>query len=87
MRYLVLVCLIGLGVGLIAFAFVATGGDHLASFDPHHPATFFPSLESRLRAFHTAASGLLRNLVNEVIGPYREGFQHGSQARKALGGG
>lgn len=81
MRYIVLACLFGLGVGLIAFGFVATGGDHLASFDPYHPATFLPSLESRLRAFHTAAGELLTNVVEEVIAPYREGFRHHWQAR------
>jgi hypothetical protein len=81
MRYIVLACLMSLGVGLIAFGFVATGGDHLASFDPHHPATFLPSLESRLRAFHTAAGELLTNVVEEAIAPYREGFRHHWQAR------
>jgi hypothetical protein len=81
MRYIVIVGLIGVGVGLIAFGFVATGGDHLASFDPHHPATFLPSLESRLRVSRTAAGELLKDLAEGFIAPYREGFRHNVRAR------
>jgi hypothetical protein len=81
MRYIVLVALIGLGLALITFGFVATGGNHLATFDPLHPATFFPSVASRFRAFHTATSELLTNLVEELIAPYREGFRRNWQTR------
>lgn len=72
MRYLILVCLIGLGLSLIAFGLAGTHGDRLASLDPHHPAALLLSLDNRLHALRSAATELLRGLVDEFTAPYRE---------------
>ena len=72
MRYLILVCLLGLGLSLIAFGLAGPPGDRLASFDPHHPAALLLSLDNRLHAFRFAATELLRGLVDEFAAPYRE---------------
>jgi len=77
MRYLILVCLIGLGLSLITFGLV-TPGDRFASLDPHHPAALFLNIESGLRAFGSAASELARGLVEEFTNPYRERFRRES---------
>jgi len=80
MRYLILVCLIGLGLGLITFG-LATPGDRVASIDPHHPAALFLNIESGLRAFGSAARELVRGLVEEYTSPYRQRLRHESPTR------
>ena len=72
MRYLILICLIGLGLSLIALGLAGTPGDRLASFGPHHPAALLLSIDNRLHAFRSAATELLRDLVDEFTAPYRE---------------
>jgi hypothetical protein len=78
MRYILLIGVIGLaiafGLGLLA----APSANPLASFDPHHPATLFLSMESGLRAFGSAAGELVRGLVREFTSPYRERLQRES---------
>ncbi len=77
MRYLILVCLIGLGVGLITFGLV-TPADRVPSLGSHHPAAIFLNIESSLRTFGSAASELARGLVEEFTNPYRERFRRES---------
>jgi len=76
MRYVILVCLIAFGLGLITFGLAAAPGDPLASFDPHYPATLLLNIDNQLRAFGAAGSELVRELVNEVTAPYRERLRH-----------
>ena len=76
MKYLILVCLIALGLGLITLGLAATPGDPLAAFDPHHTATLLLNVDSRLREFRSAASELVRGLVDEFTAPYRERLRH-----------
>jgi len=83
MRYLILVCLIGLGLSLIAFGLV-TPGDRFTSLDPHHPAALFLHIENGLRAFGSAASELVRGLVEEFTNPYRERFRRESLTQSQL---
>ena len=78
MRYPILVCLIGLGLGLITFGLAAAPGDPRASFNSHHPATLLLDIDSRLREFRSAAGELVRGLVDEFTAPYRERLQHES---------
>jgi hypothetical protein len=75
MRYLTLICLIALGLGLMTFGLV-TPGDRVASLGPHHPAALLLDIESDLRTFGSAVRELARGLVEEFTTPYRERFQH-----------
>lgn len=72
MRYVLVVCLVGLGLGLILFGLGATPGDPLSSFDPHRPATLLPVAEHRIRELKSAVIELLGDLVDEFTAPYRE---------------
>ena len=84
MRYLILVCLIGLGLTLITFGFAPTTGDHLASLDPHHPAALFLNVEDSLRAFGSAARELVRGLVAEFTDPFHKRFQREVPAESSV---
>ena len=75
MRYLLLVCLIGLGLSLITFGLV-TPGDRDAYLEPQPPVALLLDLESNLRTFGSAARELARGLVAEFTNPFRERFLH-----------
>jgi hypothetical protein len=75
MKYLVLICLIGLGLGLMAFGLV-TPSDPEAAVGPNHPAALLLDMERNLRLFGSAARELARGLLEEFLNPYRERFQH-----------
>ena len=78
MRYLILVCLIGLGLSLITLGLV-TPGDRDAHLEPQLPAAaLLLDFENNLRTFGSAARELARGLVEEFNNPYRERFLHGS---------
>ena len=62
MRYIVLVCLIGLGLAFGVCLIGARLSDPLASFDPYHPATLFQQVRE-LR---------VSDLVDTFIAPHRE---------------
>jgi hypothetical protein len=81
MRYVLLIGLIGLALAIVLGMLAAPSKDSLASLDPHHPAAFFLNIESRLRAFGSAASELVRGLVEEFTTPYRERFRHESRTQ------
>lgn len=72
MRYVILVCLMAVGLGLIVFGLLGTPGNPPASFDPHRPAAFLPIAEIRFRELQSALSELVRDLVDEFAAPYRE---------------
>jgi hypothetical protein len=84
MKYLLLVCLIGLGLTLITFGFAPTTGNPLASLDPHHPAALVLNIESNLRTFGSAARELARGLLEEFTNPYRERFQRNIPSQPPL---
>jgi len=74
MRYLLLVCLIGLGLSLITFGLV-TPGDRDAYLEPQPPAAaLLLDIESNLRTFGSATRELVRGLVAEFTNPFRERF-------------
>jgi hypothetical protein len=75
MKYLVLICLIGLGLGLMTFGLV-TPSDPDAAVGPHHPAALVLDLESDLRTFGSAARELAWGLLAEFTNPFRERFLH-----------
>jgi hypothetical protein len=75
MRYVLLVGLGGLGLGLILFALVATPDAPLAAGDPHDAAPLLAVADTYLRDVSTAASELLRDLVDGFTTPYRERLQ------------
>jgi hypothetical protein len=76
MRYLILVCLIGLGLSLITLGLV-TPRDRDAYLEPQPPsAALVLDIESNLRAFGSAANELVRGLLAEFTNPFRERFLH-----------
>jgi hypothetical protein len=78
MRFVLLIGLIGLAIAVGLGVVAAPSKGSLASLDPHHPATLFLNIESGLRAFGSAATELVRGLVNEFTSPYRERIRHSS---------
>jgi hypothetical protein len=77
-RYLLLVCLIGLGLSLITLGLV-TPGDPDAYLEPQpQPAALVLDIENNLRTFGSAARELARGLLEEFTNPFRERFLHGS---------
>jgi hypothetical protein len=84
MRYLILVCLIGLGLSLITLGLV-TPGDRDAYLEPQLPAAaLLLDFENNLRTFGSAARELARGLVEEFTNPFRERFLHGSPTQSQL---
>jgi hypothetical protein len=81
MRYLLLICLIGVGLSLITFGLV-TPGDRDAYLEPQPPAAaLLLDIESNLRAFGSAVRELVRGLVEEATSPYRQQVRHESPAQ------
>jgi len=81
MRYFFLVCLIGLGLSLIAFGLV-TPGDRDAYLEPQPPAAaLFLDIESNLRMYGSAVRELVRGLVEEATSPYRQRLRRESPAQ------
>jgi hypothetical protein len=78
MRYLILVCVLGLAIAVEVAVLIAASDDSFASFDLHHPATLLPILAGRLHAFRPAARKFVRALVDEFTAPYRERLGHES---------
>ena len=76
MRTFLLVCLIGLGLSLIAVGLV-TPGDRDAYLEPQPPAAaLLLDMESNLRTFGSAVRELVRGLVEEATSPYRQRLRH-----------
>jgi hypothetical protein len=76
MRTFLLVCLIGLGLSLIAFGLV-TPGDRDAYLEPQPPAAaLLLDMENNLRTFGSAVRELVRGLIEEAISPYRQRLRH-----------
>ncbi len=75
MRYLLLLCVLGLALTLDLSVLVATSGTMLESFDPRHPATLLPIVADRLHTVSTATGELVRDLVEWFAAPYRERLQ------------
>ena len=79
MRYVILVCLLGLAIALDLAVFVGASDDAFDSFDPVHPATLLPIVASRLHALTSQVRELdVRELLDALAAPYREPIRHES---------
>ena len=79
MRYVILVCLLGLAIALDRAVFVAASADAFESFDPFHPATLLPIVAGRLHALESQVRELdVRDLLDVLAAPYREPIRHES---------
>lgn len=72
MRFLLLVCVVGLALTLNIAVLATTSDDLLASFDPHDPATLLPILADRAQDVSIAARERLQELLDWFTAPYRE---------------
>ena len=80
MRYVILVCLLGLAIGLDLAAFVAASNDAFEPFDPFHPATLLPIVAGRLREIRSQVRAIdVREFFDVLVGPYREPIRHESR--------
>lgn len=75
MRYVILVCLLGLALALDLTVLIATSDDSSEAFDLRHPATLVPIVAHRVHTVSTAAGEFVRDLVEWVAAPYRERLQ------------
>jgi hypothetical protein len=79
MRYVLLVCLLGLAIALDLTVFVAASDHSLASFDPLHPATLLPIVTGRLHALRSQVRELdMREFFDALAAPYRKRIQRES---------
>jgi hypothetical protein len=79
MRYVLLVCLLGLAIALDLAVFVAASDDAFESFDPFHPATLLPIVAGRLHALKSQVRELdVRDLLDALAAPYRGPIRHES---------
>ena len=79
MRYVILVCLLGLAIALDLAVFVAASDDAFESFDPFHPATLLPIVAGRFHALESQVRELdVRDLLDVLAAPYREPIRHES---------
>lgn len=76
MRYLILICVLGLAIVCDLGVYVATSADAFESFDPLHPATLLPIVLGRLQALRARVGDLVNDLVEEFAAPYRERIRH-----------
>ena len=77
MRYIILVCLLGLALAFDLVVFVASSDDSFESFDPLRPATFLPTVAGRLHALKSQVRELdVRHFLDVLAAPYREPNRH-----------
>ena len=69
MRSMIFACLLGPALALGLAVGIAAFGELTAS--PYHPATCLPMVADRLEAVATAASELVRDLVEGFTAPFR----------------
>ena len=72
MQYVLLGCLLGLGVAVGLGLLVATPEELFELFDPHRSGMLVPITASRLREIPAQVRELLGDLVGEFTAPYRE---------------
>jgi len=76
MRYLLLVCLMGLALAFDLGVFIASSDDAFDSFDPFHPATVLPIIAGRLHEIQSQVRELdVQHLFAVLAAPYRERIQ------------
>jgi len=76
MRYLLLVCLMGLALAFDLGVFIASSDDAFDSFDPFHPATVLPIIAGRLHEIQSQVRELdVEHLFAVLAAPYRERIQ------------
>jgi len=77
MRYVLLLCLLGLAIAVDLGVFIARSDDALASFNPLRPATLVPIVASRLQALRSQVRELdVRDLFDALTGRYTESSRH-----------
>ena len=80
MRYVILVCLLGLAIAADLAVFMAASDEALEPFDPYRPATLFPIVARRLHALEAQARELdVHALFDVLAAPYRTPLQPDSQ--------
>ncbi len=83
MRYVILVCVLGLALTLDLSVLIATSDDSLEAVDLRRPATLLPIVADRMHDVATAAGELMRDLVEWFAAPYRERLHHSLPAEPA----
>lgn len=79
MRYVILICVLGLAVALDLAVFVAASDNAFESFDPFRPATLLPIVAGRFHALESQVRELdVRDLLGVLAAPYREPIRHES---------
>jgi len=71
MRYIMLIGVLVLALGLDLAVFIASTDEALEAFDPYHPSTLVPILAHRGRVAAAGASELVRDLVEGFTAPFR----------------
>ena len=72
MRYVILVCLLGLALAFDLAVFVASSDDSLESFDPLRPATLLPIVAGRLHVLKSQIRALdVHDFLDMLTAPYR----------------
>jgi hypothetical protein len=75
MRYVMLACLIALGLAFDLGLLLTTTDDPVEAVDLHDSATPLPVTDSSLRKFHIAAREFVRDLFDGFAAPYRQLLQ------------
>ena len=77
MRYVLLVCLLGLALAFDLGVFIASSDDAAGTFDPLQPATLLPIMAERLHTLRSQVGELdVRHFLDIFVTPYREGLKH-----------
>ena len=76
MRYVLLVCLLGLALAFDLGVFIASSDDAVGTFDPLQPATLLPVIEYGLDALGAQAGEAVNDFVEWFAAPYRERLRH-----------
>jgi hypothetical protein len=76
MRYVILACVVALAGSLDLVVLIAASDDSLAAFELHHPALLLPIIAGGARNLASAATLLLRELLDAIAAPYREPGPH-----------
>jgi len=77
MRYVILVCLLGLALAFDLVVYVASSDDSLESFDLLRPATLLPIVAGRLQVLKSQVRALdVHDFFDALAAPYREQDRH-----------
>jgi hypothetical protein len=76
MRYVLLVCVVGLAITCDLAVLTASSDITLETFDPLHPATLLPVVVNGLDALRGQVGEAANDLVEWFTAPYRERLRH-----------